>query len=556
MRRNTTFAPSLLFALILAPLAGAQIFKVQGGSSTMVNADGGSVEFLAPNYQGSFGLGVFDGRFGVGGAFRSKYHGYTVLAGDDSVPFNLPTDLFDSSHYFMARGIGLSRTSEQGSLFFMAGTTSLGFGTGFFQIARSEDRVGILFMEHRLKHNLRLFSRNILESRKTSLQGLSWEPKKWLEASVTGGVGSDQPYAATGVEVHTTTFAVKASYVDAGSDFRRVTISSPLSSEVNRENIEVAYQPWHAFSISAGHHHLLEPLSPTAPFSTASVNEVVTNFNVARLYFGAGFFNSEYSGQTTSGTNFYAGRHIGSRLEVTGNYFQSHAQLGGVISALSGTVREIFSQRLSLLEVVSHSNGQSTVSCGGEFLANRFKINADYQNVYLPFRPDRPFEQALALNAAVRVVGAFQLIGGTNVAPDGSLRYTFGASTFLYRERGLSRHARDAASYSFPKYVVEGTVRDNEGSPLEGVAIHIGHELAYTDDTGHFQVRLPRRDPVSLRVATDEFLIPGSFEVVEGPSSVQPDPEDHPNSVVIVMRRLLPTAAKSPTRIPASGSRQ
>jgi hypothetical protein len=556
MRRSATFVIVLLLAVSLAPVARAQIFKVQGGGSTMVNADGGSVEFLAPNYQGSLGAGFFDGRFGVGGTFRSKYRGYTLIGGDDSVPFNLPTDLFDSSHYFTVRGIGISRTTDQGNLFFMAGTTSLGFGTGFFQIAQSENKVGIFFLERRLKHNLRLFSRNIMASQMTSLQGLNWSPKKWLDASVTGGVGSNQPYAATGVEVHTTTFAVKASYVDAGSDFRRVTITSPLSSEVNRENVEVAYQPFRAFSITAGHHNLLEPLTPTAPFSAASVNEVVTNFNVARLYFGAGLFRSEYSGQTTTGTNFYAGRHIGSRLEVTGNYFQSHAQLGGVTTALSGTVRETFSQRFSLLQVVSRSNGQSTVSYGGEFLANRFKINADYQNVYLPFRPDRPFEQALALNASLRVVGAFQLIGGTNVGPDGHLRYTFGASTFLYRERGMSWHSRDVASYSFPKYVVEGMVRDNDGSPLEGVAIHIGQELAYTDDTGHFQVRFRRRNPLSLRVATEEFLIPGSFEIVQAPSSVQPDPEDHPNEVVIVIRRVLSTAAKSQTHPSSTTSRQ
>ncbi len=522
----------------------------------MVDANGASVDFLAPNYQGTLGIGMFEGQFGVGGSVRSKYRDYTVIGGDDSVPFNLPTDLFDSSHYFTARGFGIARTTDQGSYFFMAGTTSLGFGTGFFQIARSQNGLGLLFLEHRLKHNLRLFSRNILASQTTSLQGLSWDPKKWLTVSGTAGAGSNQPYAATAVDLHTPTFAVKASYVDTGSDFRRITIISPLSSEVNRENVEVAYQPSHTFSISASHHNLLEPLTPLAPFSAASVNEVVSNFNVARVFFGAGLFSSEYSGRNTTGTNFYAGRPIGSRLEVTGNYFRSDAQLGGVTSVFSGTVREIFSQRFSLLQVVSRSNGQSLVSYGGQFLANRFKIDADYQNVYLPFRPDRPFEQALALNASVRVVGAFQFMGGTNVAPDGSLRYTFGASTFLYREKGLSWRSRDAASYSFPKYIVEGVVRDESGLPLEGVAIHIGNELAYTDDTGHFEVRSRKHAPVPLRVAMDEFLIPGNFEVVQAPGSVQPDPEDHPNAVVIVMRRVLPAAAKSHTSSPAVAGHQ
>jgi len=545
MRPRATFPVLFLFASILAPFASGQVFKVQAGTSTMLNADGGSVDFLAPNYQGSLGIGYFQDHFGVGGTFRSKYHGYTLVAGDDSVPFNLPTDVFDSSHYFMTRGIGISRSTQNGNLLFMAGSTSLGFGTGYFQIAQSENKVAVFFMERKLKHHLRLFSRNIAAGQMTSLQALNWEPKKWLDASVTGGLGSNQPYAATAVEVHTPTFGVKASYVDAGSEFRRVTVTTPLSSEVNRENIEVAYQPFHGFSISAGHHNLLEPLTPTAAPSAASVNEAVSTFNVKRFTFGTGFFNSEYAGRITNGTNFFGGRPIGSHLELTGNYFQSRSQGGTLSNVLSGTVREIFSQRFSLRQVISRSDGQSMIAYGGEFLANRFKVDADYQNVYLPFRPDRPFEQALALNVSVRVVGAFQLIGGTNVAPNGNLRYTFGASTFLYRERGLSMRQRDAASYSFPKYVVVGVVRDSEGSPLEGVAIHVGSELAYTDDTGHFQIRFRRRNPVPLHVALEEFLTPGSFEIVHAPPIVAPDPEDHPIELTIVIRRVLSTAAKS-----------
>ena len=545
MRHNATVAVLFLLAVSAASPAAAQVFKVQAGASTMLNAEGGSVEFLAPNYTGNFGMGYFQDHFGVGATVRSSFHGYTLVAGDDSVPFNLPTDLFDASHYFTARGIGISRVTKEGNFFAMAGTTSLGFGTGFFQIAQSQDKVGIFFMERRLDHNLRLFSRNIVSGRMTSLQGLKWEPKKWLDASVTGGVGSNQPYAATGVEAHSSTFAVKAGYVATGSDFRRVTITSPLSSEVNRENIEVAYQPVRAVSISASHNNLLEPLTPTAPFSAATVNEFVTNFHVSRVFFGAGLFDSQYAGRTTVGTNFYAGRPIGRRIEVTGNYFESREQAGSLTTVLSGTVRETFSQRFSLLQIVSRSAGQTTLAYGGEFLANRFKVSADYQNVYLPFRPDRPFEQALALNVAFRVIGAFQLVGGTNVAPDGRLRYTFGANTFLYRERGLAWHSRDATTYSFPKYVVEGTVRDDSGAPMEGIAIHLGSELAYTDDAGHFQARFRRHTPVPLRVAPEEFLIAGNFEVVEAPTSVQPSPEDRPVAVQVVIRRVLPTTAKS-----------
>src|ERR1700724_1996714 len=90
----------ILLAVMLAGRAEAQVFRVQGGTSTLLDAEGGSVEFKAPNYDGSVGLGFFDGHFDYGGQTRYVFRGYTMLAGDELVPFALPTDIFDSSHYF------------------------------------------------------------------------------------------------------------------------------------------------------------------------------------------------------------------------------------------------------------------------------------------------------------------------------------------------------------------------------------------------------------------------------------------------------------------------
>src|ERR1700757_255264 len=105
----------LVLAMLLAGRANAQVFRVQGGTSTLLNAEGGSVEFKAPNYDGSLGLGFFDGRFMYGAETRRQYHGYTMLGGDESIPFTLPTDVFDASHYFSARGIGVTHKDADGS---------------------------------------------------------------------------------------------------------------------------------------------------------------------------------------------------------------------------------------------------------------------------------------------------------------------------------------------------------------------------------------------------------------------------------------------------------
>lgn len=115
--------------------------RIQGGTSTLLNAEGGSVEFKAPNYDGTVGLGFFNGRFEYGAETRYLFHGYTLLAGDESVPFTLPTDVFDSSHYFSARGIGATRKGAESSFHAFAGTTSTWMGTGFFNAAQSNHPV-------------------------------------------------------------------------------------------------------------------------------------------------------------------------------------------------------------------------------------------------------------------------------------------------------------------------------------------------------------------------------------------------------------------------------
>ena len=92
--------------IFAAVMAHGQKFRVQGGQSTLLNAEGGSVEFKAPDYDGSVGIGYYNNRIQFGAETRYQFHGYTLLGGDESIPFTLPTDIFDASHYFCARGAG------------------------------------------------------------------------------------------------------------------------------------------------------------------------------------------------------------------------------------------------------------------------------------------------------------------------------------------------------------------------------------------------------------------------------------------------------------------
>ncbi len=155
------------------------------------------------------------------------------------------------------------------------------------------------------------------------------------------------------------------------------------------------------------------------------------------------------------------------------------------------------------------------------------------------------FEQALALNVALRVAGPWQVTAASNVAPDGHLRYSFGASTYLYRLRGMM--TAQPETFSIAKYLVQGIVKDDHGVAVEGAALHIGKQVVYSDSAGRFLVRASKHGPFPLSVAPEEFITNGVYEAVSVPAEVKAEIEDNATDVEVIVRRgLPPRAEKSP----------
>lgn len=88
-----------------------------------------------------------------------------------------------------------------------------------------------------------------------------------------------------------------------------------------------------------------------------------------------------------------------------------------------------------------------------------------------------PFEQALALNVMLRIVGPLQMTAASNVAPDGHIRFTFGASTWLYRQRGMAVNAVSQDSFSAGKYVIQGVVKDAAPQQVHAEADDAANEI-------------------------------------------------------------------------------
>ncbi len=528
-----------LLLMLLATAASAQVFKLEGGTSTLFNADGGTLTIKGPNYDTSIGAGIFQDHFQSGAVVHTKVMGYTVTAGDDSVRFDLPTDVFESTSYFSSRGFGLSKNSAESGFYAFGGLTSRWVGTSFFRAARSEEPVGVFFFHHRLTDTLHFYSRNIISDKNSILQGLEWQPEKWFTTAVTGGIGSGKPYFALAGTADVRKWSFKASYASVSPDFRRIIVPDILNSEPERENLEATYRFNRDASITASHRNLLQPLTLNSPLARASMNQITGNFRLGRSYFGAGLFQSTFSGQHAWGSNLYAGQKFLNFFDVSANYFASKSGAQKIDSMITGTVREIITPRLSLLQVINYSNGQASMSYGGDFVTNRFNASVSYQTVYLPFRVTHPFQQSLSFNSTVRVIGPFALTAASSLAPDGRTRYSIGAKTYFYRYGGLLPSWGQAhESYKFPKYVVQGIVRDESGQPVSGAAVMIGNDFVYTDGEGRFLYRTHKDHEMSFHVVPSQFLTSGIYEVLRSPSSVKPEKADQVQDIEITVRRM------------------
>ncbi len=528
---------------ICCPLWG-QIFKLQGGTSTLFNASGGSVEFKADNSEGQIGLGLLDGRLRYGALVRTRLWNNTLSAGDDTVALDLPTDVFGGSHFFLARGISLLHTSKTGRAFAFVGTTSQGYSTPFFNAAGRGQVLSALYYDRKISTHWRLVSRNIISEKRTAIESAEWSPNSWLKAAVAAGFGSSRPYAASSVAIDRRDFGLRASYIEAGNQFERIRVVAPITSELARENISFTYRPFKRWTISSTHSNIVQPAYKEQPTIRAKVNEVFTTVNVAQFSVGGGLFNSHIGAQSTLGTNLFAGRNVTKRLNVTGNLFSSRSSVDGRrTSTATATARFVINQKLTISQVTSRSGGRTTAGFGGDVVTNLVSAHVGYDTVYAPLRLDSPFQQALSVNATVRLPGNMQLTVASFVGPTGEMKRTIGISRYMYRMQGGDA---PATSFRFPKFIVQGKVVDTDGVPMEGAAIHIGDQVACTDSQGIFMVRLHRRGPHAVTVAVDEFTAPGTYRTISAPSTVTGEAEESAPPVRVVIERVKPSAPATP----------
>jgi hypothetical protein len=529
----------LLTAAVSAGLRG-QVFEVNGGSSSLYDAQGGTLTAQGPSFDASIGAGIIGGKL-VGGAKLTKVRGpSTYTLGEDYLHFQLPTDIFDASHYLIALGGGVKSSVHNTDIFAFAGATSSEFNSPLFEGVRAESPAGILFLKRQIAPGLQAESHMVFSHQTTAIQSLEWEPVEKLTIAVSGGVGANQPYGATSLTFLRPWIDVKAAYIEAGNNFHRVTVEAPLMSEPDRENVDVTVKPSRYFSVSGGRDNYLSPLGTTQTNVRSSVNQISGSVQILGAGLTASLFDSTYLGNSNQATAFTAGRSFFSRARVTTSYLESRPNNGPKTRSFFTNVTETLTPRLDVSEFVNRSAGQTSLSFGGSWLSNPISISANYQTYYVPQRNSSPFEQALIVDLRIHLFRGIDLHGASFVAPDGSLKYTADSQAIMARQGSfpVGNNGYNLEQSAIGSNLIQGSVVDSSGQPVAGAAVMIDQLLVYTNDDGTFFVRERKPHTHALKVMTSQFLCAGSYTVVSAPTAVRSSAGNSAPRIEIVVAKV------------------
>lgn len=531
-----------LFVLVLAGAApaGAQIFHVQAGSSTLYQAHGASLYIRSDRYESWIGLADLD-PLRVGAKMRTHYAGVDWTVGDEVVPFQLPTDILQSGQSLLARGIGAHLERNGTHVTALAGATSIQTTSPYSFWAKGVDPLGLVFLEAPINPTTRVTSRTLYSGAMTTILGVEWKPAPRVETALAGGAGAEEGYFAMSGRYEGGWITAKGAYILSGDEFRRVVTPQPGASEMDRENIEVTARPTPGLTLGVARNNYRQAGGFGAG-ARGTVNQFTAAGTVRRTQLGGALFVSRAPGAGGTGLSLTAGREVIPHLRLTGSWLYSDPTHGAPTRTLVVTAREAVSPRFELSQVATHTSGNTTVSFGGGFTSNLVSVNAEYQTIYVPFSVDEPFRQALMLTVRLQGLGNFQGSLGSYVAPDGSVKYTAQGSQYLYRgEEGPPQ-----SSFGIHEHVIRGVVKDERGAPVKGAALRIGDDVVFSDSQGSFFVREKKERSYPVEVLVEEFLVPGRFEVVSTPDHAVAGPEDGPGEIVIVVRRVPGYGAGAP----------
>ena len=547
--------------LCMEATAPAQVFRLTGGASSGFQAQGAGLEVRGKGYEAWSGAGISDGHLIFGSFLKLRLNKYIVKFGNDDVAMTLPIDTFGTQSTLHTNGVTVETQIKRTTLHAFAGQMGSSFITPMFRAGTfSGPPAVILFTDTLLTQNLRLFSRNIFSSTKTTISGFEWKPRgklpcltgtdlpllRGLECkldhgytfSFAAGIGSGHLYTSEALSFSRPGLDLNLAYVAADDGFQRSLAETPLQSELDGANVTGAIRPTGNTSLSFGHQNYLVPQLGNQPTLHAQVDRLSGSWKVGEYdgtAVGSAVFRSSLLNRTTRGASLWASQTLGP-LDLRLNYLVSAADTNPAVQSVSLTSQEKLTPRISALQVTTFSAGKTSVAFGGSLLTNLLTVGVNYQTLYVPFRPDRPFTQALSVTLNLSLRGNLHLSTATSFTPEGKMIYTLAGSGSYYRLAGLEA-APPLQSFRLENYLIQGQVTTPNGLPIYGAAIRIGKEVLYSDRDGRFFARERKPGHYKVEVAPSEFIATGDFTIVSAPEDAVATKDPAAPAIVIVLSR-------------------
>jgi hypothetical protein len=296
---------------------------------------------------------------------------------------------------------------------------------------------------------------------------------------------------------------------------------------------------------AVGYHHSAVRLSGTA----GMLNNAVYSDGQASVTFRHVGFTADHTvytfdGANTAITSVSASGNVGI-ITASANQFVSRVgngmafggslRLGDVTiqanefdarersSLVSATAR--LSRRLTVSGYATRA-GSTALSAGFNYTSNLANISVAEQEFFIG--TTGRFEHALTVSIGLQVHNANATLQ-TSMLPTGAVHWT--ASGTEYNQVGVE--SQQAGGSAIGRYVISGVIVDQDGAPISGIAVKIGKQIVFSDDSGAFSARVKRSvaSPVSIDLA--DSVAAGNWRVIDAPQSVKADA-----SVKIVLLRI------------------
>jgi outer membrane protein OmpA-like peptidoglycan-associated protein len=531
----------LVAAFVVSERAPAQtVVEVQGGGSSLVGGYGATANFWRNGVDGWIGLGYLDG-LRAGAFLRTAMGKDTLRLGNDALVMRFPTDLFSSGYNLLVQGASLGGGSGRTSYLAFAGASSSSLAAPSFQATSIEKPMGALFLQHRVSPTVRLTGTVLVAQHQTVMPGIQWQPVPDLTTALVAGTGAGSRYAAASVSARRGALGIKALYAWNPDRFRRADVPGPTQTEAERENVSLTYDFGTAIQVGVARQHFLQDSADVATPIRATGNSAFASGRVHDVRLTGGVYDSRSEGSSNLSSYFAVGREVASWLDAEVFLLQSRPSGRPMSTTPIMNLRWRLSPRVRLMQQISVHEHRPTILFGANLITALGEFGADYQIVHQPFQPFQPFRSALNLTARLQL-GRYSTNLGTYVRPDGAVDYSASGGTFLYMG-AFGGVQPQQLGQSMGRYVVRGMVRDEAGAPVEGAAIALGSDMAFTNSRGEFFVRVRRPQRVVVSVSLDEFLLPGHWEVLSAPTESVAEAEDRARGVEIILRRAEPALA-------------